>query len=215
MSNMNQPGFSSGSVARRVLYTWAQTLGGIAFLGALIAGTLHLLGFHFGFGFAVVGIFALIPLFSFWFSAPLIKKLTRCAPPDPEDPDHMRLVRIVDNLYPKTGLPVKPPVYVSPMPIANAFATGRSPRNAFIACTEGLFYADLTDDELEAVLAHELAHVKNRDTAIASLVSAMGSLFSLLLASGLPWLFRSAFVSKSDAPLLNKLTRKVNTQKKR
>lgn len=214
MSKENIPSISSGATRWRVFVTWAQTVMGIAFMGALIAVALHLVGFHWGVGFAVLGITAVLPIVSFFFSAGIIRHLTRCAPPDPQDPDHMRVVRIVDALYPKTGLPKKPEVLISPIPIPNAFATGRSPRNAFIAVTEGLFFADLTDAELEAVLAHELAHVKNRDTAITAMLSVMGSIFSLLLAAGLPWVFKPAFVSKSDAPLLNKLSRKVE-QKKR
>jgi len=214
MSKNTQPDFNSGATTLRLMLTWAQTVFGMIVMGALLAGAVHLLGFHFGFGVALLSITAVLPLLSWYFSAPLIKRLTRCTPPDPDDPDHVRLVRVVDNLFPKTGLSVKPPVFVSPMPIANAFATGRSPKHAFIACTEGLFYAGLTDEELEAVIAHELAHVKNRDTAITSLVAAMGSLFSLLLAAGLPGLFRANFIAKSKAPLLNKLTRKV-AQKRR
>ncbi|HEY9715989.1 MAG TPA: M48 family metalloprotease [Trichormus sp.] len=215
MPNNTKPDFDSGATNFRLFLTWIQTVLGLAAMGALLAGAVHLLGFHFGWGVALLSIMAVLPLLSWYCSAPLIKRLMRCVPPDPEDPDHMRLVRIVDNLFPKTGLPVKPPVMISPLPIANAFATGRSPRSSFIACTEGLFYAELTDEELEAVVAHELAHVKNRDTAITSLIAAMGSLFSLLLAAGIPSLFRANFISKTNAPLLNKLSRKVRQQRKR
>jgi heat shock protein HtpX len=214
MPNNTKPEFDTGATNFRLFLTWTQTLLGLAAMGALIAGALHLVGFHLGWGVAILSITAVIPLVSWYFSAPLIKRLTRCMPPDPENPDHMRLVKVVDNLFPKTGLSVKPPVFISPLPIANAFATGRSPRDAFIACTEGLFYAALTDEELEAVVAHELAHVKNRDTAITSLIAAMGSLFSLLLAAGIPSLFRAHFASKSNAPLLNKLSDKVRQRKR-
>jgi heat shock protein HtpX len=195
--------------------TWVQTFLGIAFLGALVAVAFKFLGFAWSFGAVVLSVTTILPIISWYFSGPLIKKLTRCAEPDMEDPEHARVVRIVDKLFPKTGLAVKPAVYIAPMPIANAFATGRSPSNALIAVTEGLFFLDLTDDELEAILAHELAHVKNRDIAITSLTAVLGSLFGILLSGGLPRMFNSAFVQKSDSPLLNKLTRKVNNEKKR
>ncbi|HEY9773690.1 MAG TPA: M48 family metalloprotease [Planktothrix sp.] len=214
MSKNTGPVFDQRAISLRLTATWLQTAFGIGLMGALVALALHVCGVHWGFGVAILSLFAILPIVSWWFSAPLIKRLTRCAPPDPTDPEHMRLVRVVDKLYPKTGLSVKPPVYVSPMPIANAFATGRSPKNAFIAATEGLFMVNMTDDELEAVVAHELAHVANRDTAITSMVAAMGSLFSLLLAAGLPWLFKEQFVSRSNAPLLNKLTRKVQRKQR-
>lgn len=214
MSNQEKPGFDAGAIRAHVIRTWAQTLLGIGSLSLLIVAALFLLGFHWSVPVIFLLVMAAIPVISWYFSAPLIKKLTRCQEPDPNDPDHARLIRIVDKLFPKTGLPVKPPVYVSPMPVANAFATGRSPSTAFIAATEGLFFLDLTDEELEAVVAHELAHVANYDTAITSLTATMSSFFSILLAGGLPWLFKSAFVSKSNAPLLNKLTKKVG-QKKR
>ena len=174
-----------------------------------------LLGFHFGIAIVILGLTALMPVVSWFFSTDIVKKLTRCEAPNPDDPDHARLIRVVDRVFPKTGLPVKPPVYVSPILIANAFATGRSPRNAFIAVTQGLFYADLTEEELEAVIAHELAHVKNHDAAITSMLAAMGSIFSILVATGLPWLFKDAFVRKGSTPLLDKLVDKVEKKKKR
>jgi Zn-dependent protease with chaperone function len=95
----------------------------------------------------------------------------------------------------------------------NAFATGRNPENAFIAATEGLFSCDLTDAEIKAVLAHELAHVKSHDVAITSLTSVLASLFAILLSTGFPRFFKSAFVGKND-DLLDKLSTKVKTSKK-
>lgn len=214
MSNTPRPGFNPDAVHAHVFWTWVQTFLGIATLGALTAVAFHFLGFAWSFGVIVLSVTTILPLFSWYFSAPLIKKLTRCSTPDMEDPEHARVVRIVDRLFPKTGLSVKPEVLIAPLPIANAFATGRSPNNALIAVTEGLFFLDLTDEELEAILAHELAHVKNRDIAITSITAVLGSLFGILLAGGLPRYFNSAFVQKSDSPLLNKLTRKVRDQKK-
>jgi Zn-dependent protease with chaperone function len=125
----------------------------------------------------------------------------------------MRLVRLVDELFPLTGLKKKPEVLVSPIPMPNAFATGRNPDNAFIAATEGLFSCKLTDAEIKAVLAHELAHVKAHDVAITSLTAVLASLFAILLSTGFPRFFQSAFVGKND-DLLDKLSNKVKTNKK-
>ena len=125
----------------------------------------------------------------------------------------MRLVRLVDELYPLTGLKKKPEVLVSPIPLPNAFATGRNPENAFIAATAGLFSCNLTDAEIKAVLAHELAHVKSHDVAITSLTSVLSSLFAILLSTGYPRFFQSVFVS-NDSNLLDKLSDKVKNKKK-
>ncbi len=75
-----------------------------------------------------------------------------------------RMYRIMERLCQKTGLPL-PRLYVIPQAQPNAFATGRSPSQASIAATAGLLET-MNDEELEGVLAHELAHVRNRDTLI-------------------------------------------------
>ena len=87
-----------------------------------------------------------------------------------------RLYRIVENLAMKAGLPM-PEVGVSEMPMPNAFATGRNPKNAAVVATRQLLNL-LTDDELEGVMAHELSHVKNRDILVMSVASTMASLVS-------------------------------------
>ncbi|MBX3152172.1 M48 family metalloprotease [Candidatus Obscuribacterales bacterium] len=202
------------AIKRRISMTWIQTALGVLFLAALSVGGLWYLGFHWSFGMIILGLWVLFPLLGWYHSGTLVKKLMRCQAPNLNDPDHARLVRLVDKLYPVTGLPVKPPVYVSPLPVPNAFATGRNPRNAFIAATEGLFEVGLNDDELEAILAHELAHVKAHDVAITSFTAVLGSAFSLIVAQGLPWLFHGVFSSRKSATLLDKLENKVNKQKK-
>lgn len=214
MSTKNPQGFNPDVVKRRLFWTWLQTVLGVGFIGALTVGALVWLGFNWSVGLVVLLVWSLLPLLSWYHSGTLVLKLMRCQAPNPKNANHMRLVRIVDKLYPKTGLEWKPPVYISPIPMPNAFATGRNPKHSFIAATEGLLHCGLNDEELEAVLAHELAHVKTRDVAIGSFTAVMGSLFAILLAGGLPRLFHAAF-SSNGAPLLDRLSQKVKHEKKR
>lgn len=82
--------------------------------------------------------------------------------------DDPRLYRIVENLAITTGLPT-PKVYLVDDPAPNAFATGRDPQNAAVAATTGLLQI-MDDSELEAVMAHEMAHVKNYDIRVSTIV---------------------------------------------
>lgn len=72
-----------------------------------------------------------------------------------------------------------PAVYIVPSPAANAFATGRDPEHAAVAVTEGILQM-LPEDELEAVIAHELSHIYNRDTLIQAVAATIGSAISFL-----------------------------------
>ena len=89
-----------------------------------------------------------------------------------------KLHEIVDRLCLLANMP-KPRVGVAEMDIPNAFATGRSPSHAVICATRGLMHR-LSDEELEAVLAHELSHVAHRDVAIMTIASGVGMLAGLV-----------------------------------
>ena len=91
--------------------------------------------------------------------------------------DNPRLYRIVENLAITTGLPM-PKVYIVNDPAPNAFATGRDPEHAAVAATTGLLEV-MNDSELEGVMAHEMAHVKNFDIRVTTIV------FGLVVVVGL------------------------------
>lgn len=97
--------------------------------------------------------------------------------------DNPRLYRIVENLSITTGMPM-PKVYVIDDPAPNAFATGRDPRHAIVAATTGIMDV-MSDRELEAVMAHEMGHVKNYDIRVSmiafGLVSAIGIMSDIAL----------------------------------
>jgi heat shock protein HtpX len=88
------------------------------------------------------------------------------------------LHRTVERLSTQAGLP-KPRVYIIPQDTPNAFATGRNPEHAAVAVTEGILRL-LKPEELEGVLAHELAHIKNRDILISSVAAVMAGAISHL-----------------------------------
>lgn len=93
------------------------------------------------------------------------------------------LYKIVSELAQKINIPM-PKLYITPAPQANAFATGRSPSHASVAVTKGLMNV-LSIEEVKAVLAHELAHVKNRDILIVSIAAVLASSIAFLSRMGL------------------------------
>lgn len=107
---------------------------------------------------------------SYWFSDTLAIKSARAQPVTREQAP--QYYQIMDDLTMRANMPM-PKLYISPNPQPNAFATGRNPDNAAIAVTVGLL--DRMDwDEVRGVLAHELAHIRNRDILIGSVAAAIG-----------------------------------------
>jgi heat shock protein HtpX len=106
---------------------------------------------------------------SYWFSASLAIRSAHAVEVTAEQmPQYHAIMR---DLVQRAGLPM-PALYVAPNPQPNAFATGRSPAKAAVCVTEGLLNT-LTWDEIQGVLAHELAHVRNRDILIGSVAAAV------------------------------------------
>jgi heat shock protein HtpX len=139
----------------------------LAFLGALFIG----IGALFGQGGLIIGlVIGLVFVGSmFWFSDKIAVAAARAKPVSREEAP--RLYEIVEDLARRNDMPT-PRLYVSPQPQPNAFATGRGPKHAVVAVTQGILDV-LDDDELRAVLAHELSHVRNRDILIGSVAAAI------------------------------------------
>ncbi len=100
-----------------------------------------------------------------------------------EKRDNPRLYRIVENLAITNGMPM-PKVYIMEDPAPNAFATGRDPNHAIVAATNGLL-SIMDDVELEAVMAHEMGHVKNYDIRLSMIVVGLVSVVGLLADIGI------------------------------
>ena len=135
--------------------------GMLLLIGDLIGGQQ---GLVLAFGFA-----ALMNLGSYWFSDKIVLRMYRAQEVAPSDP----LYRITQRLVQRAGLPM-PKVYIIPDSSPNAFATGRNPEHAAVAATEGIMQV-LTEEELEGVIAHELAHVKHRDILISSVAATIAA----------------------------------------
>jgi heat shock protein HtpX len=150
MTNTVKTAFLLGALAALLMFI-GQALGGAQ-------------GMMLGFFFAVATNFA-----SYWWSDKIVLRMYRA---QEVGPGH-RLHTMVAQLAQRAGLPM-PKVYIIPDPSPNAFATGRNPQHAAVAATEGILRI-LSDEELAGVLAHELAHVKNRDILISSVAATIAA----------------------------------------
>ena len=106
---------------------------------------------------------------SYWFSDKVVLAMYRAKEVGPSHPLH----QVTAELVRRAGLPM-PKVYVIPDQSPNAFATGRNPQHAAVAATEGIIRV-LSREELAGVMAHELAHVKNRDILISSVAATIAA----------------------------------------
>lgn len=135
----------------------------LIFIGGAIAGQS---------GIVIALVFSLVfNVVALWFSDRIVLAMYKAEEIQRAHPSG--LFEIVERLSRKAGLPM-PKVYIIPENAPNAFATGRSPQKAAVAATSGLLHV-LSIDEIEAVIAHELSHVKNRDTLIQTLVAVIAS----------------------------------------
>jgi len=135
-------------------------------LGAFVGGTGGLILFLL---IAVLFNFAM-----YWFSDKIALKTSRAKPL--ERADASTVYADVEELAERAGLPM-PRLYSIPSEQPNAFATGRSPKHAAVAVTEGLMH-NLPREQVKGVLAHELAHVKNRDVLVTTIAAMVGAAIS-------------------------------------
>src|SRR5579862_4660450 len=170
------PGTSFGRVASVDLETMSNAIKTAALLGAMSALFLFIgeslggaQGMAVGFVFAVATNFV-----SYWFSDRIVLRMYGAQEVGPDD----RLYQIVSRLAVRARLP-QPRCYIIPQASPNAFATGRNPSHAAVAATEGILQM-LGDDELEGVLAHELAHVKHRDILTSSVAATLAAAIMMI-----------------------------------
>lgn len=163
-------------IASNIRKSWILIFGFMLFVVAI--------GFVFGYvthsgfwGVAIAAVVAIAMTWGSYFSSDKVAlSMSHARPAD--EKEYLQLHNVVEALSLAAGIP-KPKVYIVDDPAPNAFATGRNPEHAAIAVTTGLL-AKMDRDELEGVVAHELSHVKNRDTLVMTLAVTLVGVIVLL-----------------------------------
>ncbi len=155
-----------------------RTLSAFFVMTLFLVGLGYLIGWFFGYGYVGLTVMLIISValsfYSYWYSKPSALRANRVHLVDEyEEP---RLYNIVRKVADKAGLPM-PEVGVSEFAMPNAFATGRNPENSAVVATRGILNL-LSDDELEAVIGHEMSHIKNRDILVMSVASTIVSVLT-------------------------------------
>lgn len=146
---------------------------------AALTGLLLAVGSFFGGakGMTIMFIVSILMNFvSYWYSDKIVLSMYGARQVSPQDAPE--LVRMVANLAKKANMPM-PKVFIMDTDMPNAFATGRNPEHGAVAVTTGIMRA-LSYEELEGVVAHELAHIKNRDTLISTIVATIAGVITMI-----------------------------------
>lgn len=142
----------------------------LGLMSALLIGVGQLVGGPQGLAIGLVLAIG-INFFSYWFSDKIVLKIYKAKPvTESENP---RLYKIVKEVSHLADIPM-PKVYALPSEHSNAFATGRNPKHAAVACTAGILEL-MNDSELKGVIAHEISHIKNRDILISSIAATIAA----------------------------------------
>ena len=153
-----------------MIFNWIKTTILLATLSALLLILGSAFGGHGGLKIALV--FALVMnIATYFFSEKLVLKMYGARPLDKKQ--YPQIFQTVQELSTKMGLPM-PKLWMIHNPMANAFATGRNPKHASVAVTSGIVDV-LNQNELRGVLAHELAHIKNRDILISTIAATIAT----------------------------------------
>ena len=144
------------------------------FLGQILGGNT---GLMIAFGMALI-----MNLGSYWYSDKIVLKMYKAREISPSEAPMVH--RMVEELAQQAGIP-KPRLYMIPDETPNAFATGRNPQNGVVAVTQGIVRL-LSPDELRGVLAHEIAHILNRDILVQTIAGILASVI-MMVANFMKW----------------------------
>jgi len=172
-----------GLTARMTLTMFVLGLVFVAFVTVLVLvlSATHAVGSG-GIVFFAVLLALILGVGSLFYSDKIALSAAQAQVVTPQDgPQAARLHGIVDRLCALANMP-KPRLAIAPSPMLNAFATGRNSKTAVLVATTGLLNnPDLTDQELEAILAHELSHVAHKDVVVMTVASFLGIIAGLLV----------------------------------
>jgi len=157
-------------ITTRVILTWSLLL--LVYL--FFVGALTYFGVNMSFIFLII---IAMSFAQYFFSDKLVLMTTKTKIVD--ETEAPELHRMIEKICADAGIP-KPRIGIMPSPMANAFATGRSPKHAVVAVTDSIMRV-LNKEELEAVLAHEIAHIKNRDILTMTIASFTAMVASIIV----------------------------------
>jgi heat shock protein HtpX len=178
--------------AKNRRFTWAVIAAFVVlfiFIGAMF-------DLHYGIGMPLFSIIALAfaggsSYMSFRYGDQMILRSSNAVPLDLDDPKQRQWQNVIEEMSIASGLPL-PKAYIIDDPDLNAFATGRDPENSSIAVTKGLL-EKLNREELQAVAAHEMSHIRNYDIRLMLIISVLVGAIALIAS----WASRSMFRSRS------------------
>ena len=158
-----------------MLMNWIKTFGLMGILTGILLGIGYLLGGLDGAFIALIFSF-ILNFISYWYSDKIVLAMYRAR--EISAADNPMLHQIVNELSDEAKIP-KPKIYMINLPIPNAFATGRNPKHSAIAVTRSLLES-LEPKEIKGVLAHEISHIKHRDTLIQTIAATFGGAITWL-----------------------------------